>query len=383
MATNPVDDRANRLREMLPGLGAHAMLVKDTFDIEWLTGFRRVFDGERAHTAIVSCCPDRFLLHTDSRYIEAMLRAAEGSSVEVDAAAERSAEWAHANAIACRISEDGSDLAIEDSMSLFEHRELQAAFGGKEDGQVDSCDRPSFVETHDAVLGLRAIKDGSEVQLLKAAQEVTDRAFEHIVGFMRVGMTEREIQLELDSYMLENGADDLAFPSIVASGANGASPHAIVSNKVVEEGECVVMDFGAKRDGYCSDMTRTVFVGQPAPELIRAWDVLRTANETVEERLYIGMTGAEAHDLALDVLAEGGFRDKMGHSLGHGVGLQVHELPLLSPRNRNPLAKGNVVTVEPGIYIPGSFGMRLEDFGVMTDNGFERFTRSTHEMVVI
>ena len=130
-------------------------------------------------------------------------------------------------------------------------------------------------------------------------------------------------------------------------------------------------------------MTRTVFLGKPDGEMAAAWETLRHANEAVEAMLAPGVTGAQAHQLAEDVLAQGGFGGKMGHGLGHGVGLDIHELPVLSPRNPVPLEQGNVVTVEPGIYIEGSFGMRLEDFGVVTADGFQVFTASSHEMVVI
>ena len=143
------------------------------------------------------------------------------------------------------------------------------------------------------------------------------------------------------------------------------------------------MDFGARHGGYCSDMTRMVFLGELQGRMLDAWQTLRRANEAVEAMLKPGVTGKEAHELALSVLEEGGFGGLMGHGLGHGVGIQIHEEPVLSPRNAWPLVPGNVVTVEPGIYVPGDFGMRLEDFGIITEDGFSVFTRSAHEPVVI
>ena len=183
--------------------------------------------------------------------------------------------------------------------------------------------------------------------------------------------------------MVRNGASGLAFSSIVATGANGASPHAIPGATVLEAGQCVVLDFGARALGYCSDMTRTVFLGEPEGKMLDAWLTMRRANEEVEAMIRPGVTGAEAHNHAERVLAEGGFGGLMGHGLGHGVGIDIHEQPVLNPRNLKPLAAGNVVTVEPGIYIPGEFGMRLEDFGVVTDEGFDVFTESTHELIVL
>ena len=258
-------------------------------------------------------------------------------------------------------------------MTLAEYRALQKAF---------PADFP-MGETDGVVRRLRSVKERYEVARMRGAQAITDAAFSHIVEFMRPGMTEREVQLELDEFMLRHGAEGLAFATIVATGESAANPHAVPGATMLEAGQCVVLDFGAKSYGYCSDMTRTVFLGEPEGQMRSAWEAVRAANEAVEAMLCPGVTGRQAHERAEAVLAEGGFAGAMGHGLGHGVGLDIHEEPVLSPRNPEPLVEGNVVTVEPGIYLPGKFGMRLEDFGVVTDDGFEVFTKSTHEMVVI
>jgi Xaa-Pro aminopeptidase len=143
------------------------------------------------------------------------------------------------------------------------------------------------------------------------------------------------------------------------------------------------MDFGARKGGYCSDMTRTVFLGKPEGKLLAAWDTLRRANEECEAMVRAGVTGAAVHEHAETVLAEGGFGGAMGHSLGHSVGLDIHEFPNLAPSNDQPLPEGAVLTVEPGIYLEGEFGMRLEDYGVVRADGYEVLTKSTHEMVII
>ncbi|MCI8468170.1 MAG: aminopeptidase P family protein [Eggerthellaceae bacterium] len=359
--------RIGLLREACRGADLAAFLVRDTSNIAWLTAFDRVFDDEAAHVLYVD--RDRAVLHTDSRYVTACRAAAEGTPVTVDDARE-----AHA-AFARRLHGDDftDDLGIEDSISLAEYRRLEQAF---------SPSAP-FRETDGVVVGLRSVKDAGEVARMRAAQAITDAAFSHIIGFMQPGMTEREVQLELEGFMERAGAWGLAFPSIVATGANGASPHAIPGATVLEAGQCVVLDFGARAWGYCSDMTRTVFLGEPDPEMRAAYEAIRRANEEVEAMLRPGVTGRAAHELAERVLDEAGFGGCMGHGLGHGVGIDIHEEPVLSPRNDRELVAGNVVTVEPGIYLPGRFGMRLEDFGVITDGGFDVFTRSTHEMVVL
>lgn len=418
-----------RLRETFPELGVGAFLVRDTSNIQWLTAFDDVFDEEAAHALYV--CPDHAWLHTDSRYVTACENAARHKPLEVSAERETHAQFAaklwgalsasaekgesagtggateeaafaksaemyessvqescicadlaetgcgiRANAQILQEGAGSKRLGIEDGVSLAEYRRLQKAFA-----EADA--EEPFVETDGVVVGLRAVKDRYEIARMRGAQSITDAAFEHIVRYMRSGMMERQVQLELEEFMLRHGAQGLAFPSIVATGPNGASPHAIPGATMLEAGQCVVLDFGARSYGYCSDMTRTVFLGEPDPEMRAAWDALREANESVEAMLRPGVTGKEAHERAEEVLAAAGFGGRMGHGLGHGVGIDIHEEPVLAPRNERPLVAGNVVTVEPGIYLPGKFGMRLEDFGVVTDTGFDVFTNSTHDLVVI
>ena len=408
--------RIERLRAWCKKSGVQAFYVRDTSNICWLTAFDDVFDSERAHVLLIT--PERVMLHTDSRYVDACNRAARGSSIEIDGSrkshatfvfeqmsekdtcepAAESGEKDTCESIAENDERDSQVLAIEDSISLAEYRALEKAFAqsvdvvGVQDGLVGIQTTPThtqnpprigFVETSDVIVSLRAIKNRQEIARMRAAQAITDAAFSHIVGFIRPGMTEREVQIELEDYMLRHGAQALAFSSIVASGANGASPHAIPGETVLEAGQCVVLDFGARARGYCSDMTRTVFLGEPDARLRGAYETLRQANEEVERTIRPGVTGKEMHELAERVLAAGGYEGCMGHGLGHGVGIDIHEEPCLNTRNDTPLVSGNVVTVEPGIYLSGEFGMRLEDFGVVTDSGFDVFTQSSHDMVIL
>lgn len=372
------ESAARRLRlvgDFLQEQGLDAFCALGTSDIAWATAFEDVFDDERAHALLIT--QDGALLHTDSRYSHAARQAADAVGGLVAVSDER---VSHARAVigaACdRLGDRSLALGFEDDVLLKEWRALVAAAEGAPCGV-------SLQETSGALIGLRAVKDAGEIARLRAAQAVTDAAFAHIVRFMKPGMTEREVQIELEDYMTRHGARGLAFSSIVAAGANGASPHAIPGDTRLEAGQCVVMDFGARAYGYCSDMTRTVFIGEPSARLAEAYEVLRRANETVEAALMPGMTGREAHEMAEEVLASGGFGGLMGHGLGHGVGIDIHEQPTLSPRNDRPLPAGCVVTVEPGIYVPGEFGMRLEDCGVLTDEGYKIFGTSPHEMVII
>ena len=363
-----------RLRRRLAEAGIDGMLVRDTANIQWLTAFDNVFDEEHAHALYVD--ETRSVLHTDSRYATACEAAAQGRGILVNSKRESHGEFALSLWRHRLLPQPGDCLGIEDSMSLGEYRRFEKTF-------VEAEVPAPFRETDGMVLQLRSVKDRYEIARMKGAQSITDAAFSHIIEYMKPGMSERQVQLELEDYMVRHGAQGLAFPSIVATGANGASPHAIPGATMLEAGQCVVLDFGARSYGYCSDMTRTVFLGAPEGQMLAAWETMRRANEAVEAMLRPGVTGKEAHELAEQILSEGGFGGKMGHGLGHGVGLEIHEEPVLSPRNEKPLVAGNVVTVEPGIYLPGQFGMRLEDFGVITETGFDVFTSSTHEMVVI
>lgn len=399
------EERIARLRAAYAEAGCAAFFVRDVSNIRWATAFDGVFDSESAHALLVT--GESACLHTDSRYVSACERASSeaGGVVRIDASRMTHAAFlaeglsalgrsASRDASPCAAAPEGacSDEArdgragcdavrgskescgIEDTVSVREYRQL-------EDALAEGAWR--LRETRDTIVRLRAVKDADEISRMRAAQAITDAAFSHIVGYLRPGLTERDVQIELEDYLMRHGAEGLAFSSIVACGENGASPHAVPGDARLAAGQCVVLDFGARARGYCSDMTRTVFLGEPDPRMRSAYETIRRANEEVQAMLRPGVTGREAHEHAERVLAEGGFANCMGHGLGHGVGIDIHEEPSLSPRNEAALAAGNVVTVEPGIYLPGEFGMRLEDFGVVTPSGFDVFTQSTHDLVVL
>lgn len=295
-------------------------------------------------------------------------------------------------------------IGVEDTITLNEFRKLEQKIQEAKQGAGHTLDSdadtkqaiaqeakssnptsPSFTlqELSGFTEELRQVKDAEEIACMKKAQAITDEAFSHIITYIQPGMSEKQVQQELDQTMAALGAEGLAFSSIVASGPRGAMPHSVPGDDKLAMGECIVMDFGARYHGYCSDMTRTVFLGKPSQRMKDAWNALVDANETCEALIKQGLTGKFVHDKAEGILAQHGFAYTMGHSLGHSVGLDIHESPNLSPLNQNPLAVGNVVTVEPGIYIAGEFGMRLEDFGVVGEDGFEVITQSSHEMVII
>ena len=374
------NSRLERMRENMSACDIDDFYCRDISNVQWLTEFEGVFDDEPAHLAFVT--PKKAFVHTDSRYADACDRASQHTPWIVDACGGAHASWVARQFAAFHAAAGTSEgenvcaMGIEDAIELREFRELERAFS-------EAKWKPRFVETDGFVKKMRAVKDERELSAMRAAQAITDAAFEHIVEFMGEGMTELEVKSELEETMRRLGAEGLAFDSIVASGPNGAAPHSIAGERRLQAGDMVVMDFGARKGGYCSDMTRTVCIGEATPLAREVFAAVREANEAVEAMIRPGRTGAAMHHLAEDVLAHNGFAGKMGHSLGHGVGIDIHELPVLSPRNETPLEVGNVVTVEPGVYLPGEIGCRLEDFGVVTEDGFEVFTKSTHELVII
>ncbi len=364
--------RAERLREALEAEGVDAYFCRNTSDARWITGFDRVFDSERAH--LVLSLPSGICIHTDGRYSEAMRSHPLAGGLEIS-----DERISHAAYAAARIGEELEGrvhVGVEEDIPLNEYRALELAF--KEAG-LDF----DLVEIVDPMMSLRAVKDASEISLIESAQAITDRAFEDLLGWIAPGMTEAEVANELEYRMRSFGADGLAFPTIAASGPNAALPHAVPGTRKLAVGDLVVLDFGARLSDYCSDMTRTVAIGTPSDELRRVYDAVLKAHEECKGAIAPGAALSEIHALADRIISEAGYAGRFTHSLGHGVGIDVHEPPTLGPRGKGELACGNIVTVEPGVYIPGLGGVRIEDFGVVESGGFRGFTSSPHELQVV
>ncbi len=363
--------RVERLRALMAERGYDAAIIRNNPDLRWLTGAERTFDDEVAHTAFVTA--EGLWLHTDSRYYNTFLtRLGSDTPWQIDMDLVDPASWA-----AERIRQTRSRVvAIEDTCDLAFFDSLGTACAAAS----VACLNPRL---HGDICDLRMIKDAEEVELMRHAQRITDDAFDHICGFIRPGLTEQQIRAELENYMLMNGADALSFDSIIATGANGANPHAQPGETVVREGDMIVMDYGAGYHDYHSDMTRTVCVGEPSDEQRHVYDVVRLAHETCAAAAKPGCIGSDIHNLAVKVISDAGYGDYFKHGLGHGVGLEIHERPNFGRSYDKPIPVGSVVTIEPGIYLPGNFGVRLEDFGIMGENGYEPFTESTHDLVII
>ena len=230
---------------------------------------------------------------------------------------------------------------------------------------------------------LRIIKDEYEIDVIRRAAKIADDAFSHILTLLKPGISEREVALELEWFMRRAGATSSSFEIIVASGERSALPHGIASDRCLQKGEFVKLDFGAYLDGYCSDLTRTVMLGTPTIRHHELYELVAQAQRQVLLHLRPGMTGAEADALARDIIANAGYGAAFGHGTGHGFGMEIHEDPRLNSRSQTILRPGMTVTVEPGVYVPGFGGVRIEDDVGITEQGIEILTHSSKSFIII
>lgn len=349
-----------RLQEQIKTLGADAILISSELNCRYISDF--VFsDG---YLLIES---DYAFLITDSRYVEA----AKNTVKELEILCPKGTRM---NAISELVSARNIKvLAIEDeSMSVAEHKRFSDTL---------PCELISGASA--LITSLRQKKTPVELKKIAKAQRITDAAFEHILGFISPDVTETDIALELEFFMRKMDADGLAFETIAVSGAASSLPHGVPSNVKLRKG-FLTMDFGAKFDGYCSDMTRTVCIGHADSEMKRVYDTVLSAQEYALENIREGMLCRDADSLARDIIKKAGYGDCFGHSLGHGVGLYIHESPSLSQHAKDDLRleRGHVVTVEPGIYLEGRFGVRIEDMiAIDHDGSVKNFTKSPKKLI--
>ncbi|HHX43744.1 MAG TPA: M24 family metallopeptidase [Chloroflexi bacterium] len=230
--------------------------------------------------------------------------------------------------------------------------------------------------TTDLVEGLRQEKDAEELAAIEEAVRIADEAMVHLMEWIKPGVTERQAAWEAEVYMRTHGAEALSFTSIIASGEHGAMAHAVTTDRVIAPGDPLVIDMGCVYNGYCSDLTRSFCVGEASDEYLRIWNTVLEAQEAAEEAIYGGMPGVDADAVARKIIYDAGFEGKFGHGLGHGVGLAIHEKPRASMTSTDILTPGTIITVEPGIYIPGWCGVRTEDMVLVTEDGRRVLTTS-------
>jgi Xaa-Pro aminopeptidase len=344
-----VKDRIDALRALL----AEPLLVSDPVNVRYLCGL----DSTNAALLVD---PERVQLFTDFRYAQ---RAQAIRSVET-VVTPRDLYGELGVLLAGRIAYESRALTVE--------RYSRLADAGLE-----------LVPTWGVVQKLREVKDGGELAAVRRAGAIVNGAFERLAEEPFVGRSERELAWRMVELMHELGAETVSFSTVVASGETGSSPHAVPGDRRVEVGETVVIDSGCKVNGYCSDCTRTFATGSLPAELERAYDVVLRAQVASLEAVVPGADGVAVDRVARSIIEEAGFGEAFGHGLGHGVGLEVHEAPWLNPEMPSTVAAGNVVTVEPGVYLPGLGGIRIEDLVIVGDDGPEVLTPFTKELVVV
>ena len=229
---------------------------------------------------------------------------------------------------------------------------------------------------------LRSAKTEEELAVMQKAQDITDQVFAEICEFLHAGVTESEVAAQLTYLQMKHGAEGNSFPPIVASGANGSMPHAIPTAKPIQKGEFVTMDFGCIYQGYCSDMTRTVTIGQPSDEMRRVYDAVLEAQLAGIAAAKAGVPGCDVHNAAWDVLKKYGYGDYFGHGFGHSLGIEIHESPNANRANTKPLPAGAVLSAEPGVYLPGKFGVRTEDVIFLTETGNRILTHAPKHLII-
>lgn len=240
-----------------------------------------------------------------------------------------------------------------------------------------------FFNLGNALNDLRAVKTQDEIELIIEAQNITDKAFSHILNFISKGKTEKEVALELEFFMRSNGSDGIAFDTICVSGAKSSLPHGTPADILLTDNSFITMDFGAKFNGYCADMTRTVVLGFATDEMKTVYNTVLEAQTLALEKIHAGVLGSTVDKAARDHIYKAGYEGCFGHSTGHGLGIDVHESPSFSPNYSKPIPENAVLSVEPGIYLEGKFGVRIEDIVVVRKNGYENLTNSPKKLIEI
>ncbi|MCB0879133.1 MAG: aminopeptidase P family protein [Thermoleophilia bacterium] len=350
--------RIDRVREQLAVNGWNGLVVLDAADVRWLTGL----ESSNAAVVVTSTAT---VVATDFRYV------AEAESLGLQVAKIEQSMWTDLGRVAGELAAGGSLAYPPAGLS---HR----AFLQFTDTLPDSVQ----LRAADGVVAkLRVVKDAPEVEKIRRAAALLEGAYDMVASMGLEGRTEGDVAWAIEKHLREAGASALSFESIVAGGTNGAYPHHHPKGDVIPADTLVTVDIGCIVDGYCSDCTRTFAVGDPGPELRAAYDLTLRAQEASLAAVKPGAHGAEVDAVARDIISDAGHGDHFGHGLGHGVGMEIHEAPRLSRTSEDVLEAGMIVTVEPGVYLPGVGGVRIEDLVVVTDTGHEVFTNYTKQLV--
>jgi Xaa-Pro aminopeptidase len=351
--------RLTKLRAVLPEHNIDAVLISQPENRRYLSGFT----GSAGMLVVTA---DRAVMATDFRYYEQVGR--EAPEFEL-----------------AKITTRVSDLLPEVLADLGVKRlgfESQHVTVEQLNTLSKATEGVEWLPLENTVETIRAVKDQDEIDALRRSAALNDAAFAHLLDVIKPGMTERAAAWEMEAYMRSHGASKVAFDLIVAAGPNGALPHARPGDQAIQPGAPVVVDIGCVLDDYCSDMTRTFCLGEPSSKYLEVWDVVLQAQEAAKAVARAGTTGVEADAAARDLIVEAGYGDYFGHGLGHGVGLAVHEWPRAGRLSEDTFEAGMSLTIEPGIYLPGEFGVRIEDLVIIGQDGIEILSNTPKRPVV-
>ncbi|TDF99223.1 M24 family metallopeptidase [Paenibacillus piri] len=352
--------RLDRLRVVMEQQGLQALLITNGVNRQYMTGFT----GSSGYVLVTAA---KAYLLTDFRYMtQAPQQAAAYEVVE------------HAP----KAMETVRDLLVKLGIAKIGFEQTDLTYGAYL-STAETLKGIELAATGGLVEQLRLVKDVSELAVMREAAELADRTFTHILPFLKPGAKESEIALEIEFFMRKNGAASTSFETIVASGERSALPHGKASERILQTNEFVKMDYGAYYKSYCSDITRTVVLGKPTDKHREIYSIVLEAQMTALERIKPGMTGQQADAVARDVIKRYGYGGFFGHGTGHGLGMEIHEAPRLSTQGDVVLMPGMTVTVEPGIYLPGFGGVRIEDDIVITETGNERLTHASKDLIVL
>lgn len=352
-------NRLERLRASMEKVNVDGFLITSTYNRRFMTNFTG-----SAGVVLISMKEAKFI--TDFRYVEQ--------------AGEQAVDFEIVQHTGTLLEEVGKQVKEMNISKLgFEQDHMTFATYKAYEKAIES----QLLPVSGIIENLRLIKTSSEIKILKDAAAIADAAFIRILDFIRPGVTELDVSNELEFFMRKQGATSSSFDMIVASGVRSALPHGVATDKVIEKGDFVTLDYGAYYNGYVSDITRTLAVGKPSEELINIYDIVLEAQLRGMAGIKPGMTGKEADALTRNLIEEKGYGQYFGHSTGHGIGLEVHEGPALSLRSDIILEPGMAVTVEPGIYLPGIGGVRIEDDTIVTLEGNEALTHSSKELIIL
>ncbi len=354
-------DRLNKLRKLMRENDIENLLVTSGENLLYYSGFT---GGE----AYMLLCSDKAYLFTDFRYKEQIRNETTGFEILI---IKKSLE----SDLACFLNDlKIKKLFFESSLTYISYSKINTA--AKE---CELACSPDIVDLP------RQIKDEKEISLIKRSCEIASDAFSGILSYVRPGIREKELALELEYLMKKSGAEDISFKSTVASGKRSSLPHGTASDKMISSNDIITFDFGARYKGYCSDITRTVFIGSCTKKQREVYEVVLEAQKAALAFISPGKSCFEADYRARQIISEKGYAGNFGHGLGHGVGLMIHERPRLSPLadKSDMLESGMTVTVEPGVYIEDGFGVRIEDTVLITNNGVDVFTKPEKEIIIL